>query len=284
VLKKLALMTLLLFLILSISATSLMENLETLSKDNAEGYLQPLVNVAGTGLNSGFYNSAKVLKPFTPNFRLGFTFVSIPDDEKTFTATSSGSTTTQTATIFGGNKGVHPFPKGADISTVMIPHLSGSLGLPLGNEIMLRYLPPMKNLPDEIGEINFWGVGVKHSLDQYLTDFFPIDISVQAVWQQLSVAEKVKISTQSYNIQAGKKVLMLTVYGGVAYEMANLKVDYTPHDTNNQPLSNVNLDLDAENEMKVTLGLRYSILLFDAYADYNIAKYPSVNLGVGVGF
>jgi len=275
VLKKLSLSTLGLCLMVSLFAATLVENIEQLSEQNAKGYLQPFVDTIGTGLNSGLYNSAKVLKPFTPNVRIGFTMVSIPDEDKTFTAIDG----TKTATIFGKTGATGGYPNGTNISTVSFPHMSVSLGLPLGNEIMIRGLPKMKNLPDAIGEISFWGVGLKHSLDQYLTDFFPIDISVQGVFQQLSAGDKVTVTTQSYNIQAGKKVLMLTVYGGVAYEKANLKVDFIPLDENK-----MTLDLDAENEMKVTLGLRYSILLFDAYADYNIAKYPAINMGVGVGF
>jgi len=280
--KKITLSLLILCLLLPLFADSIEENLEKMLEDQARQYMQPLANTAGASLNSGFYNTAKVLGPFLPNIRFGFTMTSIPSDDKTF-INSDGN---KTATILGDegyDNGTYKYPDGANLSIIPMPNLTASLGLPLGNEVMVRFLPKI-DLGESVGYITFWGVGLKHSVDQYLTEFFPVDLSVQYIYQSLTVGDIVTISTQSFNAQAGKKILMLTVYGGIAYEMANLKVDYTPQVAGYDG-PKVKLDLDSDNEVKMTVGLRLSPFpFFDIYGDYNIAKYSSINMGVGLGF
>jgi len=301
--KRLIISICILCLIASLCATSLQENLEQLAKENGKKYLQPLANTAGAGLNSGLYNSARVLKPFMPNIKMGVAFVSVPDGDKTYDAVIGDDTIKDTATIFGdigkpiANTGA-TLPDGADLSTIPIPHITASIGLPFGNEVMVRYLA-FNNLPDEVGKINLWGVGLKHSVDQYLTEFFPVDLSVQGVYQSLTVGDIVTVNALSANVQASKKILMLTLYGGLGIESSNLKVNYKANykDIDEEasiiigsPVfidkeAKVNLDIDAENSVKMTVGLRITPFpFFDIYGDYSIANYSSFNAGIGIGF
>ena len=286
-------------------AESLEEKLEKFASDNAKSYLQPLANSVGAGMNSGFYHSARVLKPFMPSLKIGSTLVLIPSSDKSFIAKSPSNLVyegdVKTATIFGDKGGTFigkeygsnkiddlKLPNGADLSLIPVPQASVSIGLPYGNELMFRYLPPME-ISKEIGDIGFWGIGVKHSIDQYLTGLFPVDLSVQAVYQKMDIADIVKINTFALNAQVSKKLLMLTFYGGLGYENASLEVDYNYKEINPEnpdlPIDvKTKIKMDAENSVKATAGLRYSILLFDFYADYSIAHTPTINLGVGVGF
>jgi hypothetical protein len=96
----------------SLLSAQLQEKLESLVIENAKGYMQPFANALGAGINSGHYNTAKVLFPLTPNVRVGSSLVLIPAKDKLFKTTND----TETASIFG-DKGVGLFPDGLNLST-----------------------------------------------------------------------------------------------------------------------------------------------------------------------
>jgi hypothetical protein len=68
-------------------------NLESLAKDNAKGYVGPLVTSVGIGLNSGLYRTAKVHKILGFDIAINAAGIMIPAEGKTygFTATGLGS-------------------------------------------------------------------------------------------------------------------------------------------------------------------------------------------------
>jgi len=272
--KKTIFLVLLMSFVCFLSADFIEDKISELAEKNAQGYLQPLANAMGAGLNSGYFNTAKVLDKFRPSIMIGAAVIPISSDEKKFNAEGFE----ETATIFGKD-GTGALPKGVNLSAIAVPLVSVSLGLPKGNELMLRGFPPMK-VTDDIGNIGFWGIGFKHSIDQYFTKLFPIDWSVQAVYQQMSVGDIVDINTMAFNTQISKKLLFLTPYCALGYEKAQLKAKYLEKNTNNE----ISLNLDAENDIKATVGLRYSILILDIFADYSMAKTSTVNFGLGVSF
>lgn len=210
---------LLFFLMLAyfLNADVIGDRLEVFAKENAESYLQPLANSMGAGLNSGFFNTARVLKPFRPSVMLGSTIVMIPSGDKKFTAKSPSSElyydAEETATIFGKNGSVFRskfgsyndirLPKGANLDMLAVPLATVSLGLPKGNEILLRGFPSVE-LSKDIGKIGFWGIGLKHSIDQYFTKLFPVDWSVQGVYQQMSIGDLLSLNTMEFNTQVSK--------------------------------------------------------------------------------
>ncbi|MCK9330638.1 MAG: hypothetical protein PHY08_00185 [Candidatus Cloacimonetes bacterium] len=277
--KKVLLIVFIVSLFNFLSADYIEDKLSQMLEENANGYLQPLANTMGAGLNSGYFNTAKVLKTLRPSVMIGAAFIPIPSNEKKFNAITPTSTV-ETSTIFGNN-GNNGFPEGTDLNIAAVPTVSFSLGLPKGNEIMLRGFPPIK-ITDDIGNISLWGVGFKHSIDQYLTKLFPIDWSIQAVYQQLTVGDIVDVNTLAFNMQASKKLLFLTPYCALGYEKAQLKAKYTYDDGLIQ--EEIKLKLDAENDIKATVGLRYSILILDIFADYSLANTSTFNIGVGASF
>ena len=66
------------------SGQSLEERIQTMAAKNAEFYVNPLATAFGSGMNSGWFHSAK------PHKLLGFDFgaramaVTFPDEQKTF--------------------------------------------------------------------------------------------------------------------------------------------------------------------------------------------------------
>jgi len=308
--KKIILISLLLSLVVGISwAESLTEKLERFGTENGEAYINPWVTAFGTSLNTGLYQSAKVLKPFLFGVNINNMALFVPEEDQTFTLTSPTinginiweDEELESATCFGDKGATVTFkddigrlldpklPNGADISTLpmFIPQVN--MGLPFGNEIMLRGFPKME-LQKDIGDFSFWGVGLKHSLDQYIP-LVPIDLAVQAAYQQMSFADVIDIDSFAANMHISKKLLMWTLYGGVGYENTNMEVKFDgvsyDVDENGDIIivpTEIKFDLEGENEYRATAGIRYSFLLAKIYADYTISKYQVLNLGVGLSF
>ena len=278
------------------------DKLKDISEQNVKGYLQPLVNTVGAGLNAGFFTSAKTLPTFMPNIRINMVGVSVPSGDKKFIAMSPDDElweNVETATVLG-NKGKRfptvdgndipsfTLPDGADLSLIPVPAVTASLGLPLGSEISVKFLPSVE-ISKDLGSVSMWGVGLKHSIDQYLTDYFPVHIAIQGVYQSMKLTDFVDVKTFTMNIHTSKKIFILTLYGGIGIESADFDVKYTYHEKVAEGDTGTDItikkSLSAENDVKLTLGGKLSPLPFVAiFADYNIANYNSFNVGLEIGF
>jgi len=64
--------------------SQLEETLESMAKDNAKGYLGPIVTAMGMGVNSGTFHTAKPHSVLGFDFKLGVSLISITDAGKTF--------------------------------------------------------------------------------------------------------------------------------------------------------------------------------------------------------
>lgn len=157
----------------------------------AGGYISPFANGFGATMNSGWYNSAK------PHKLLGFdlTFTTsvafIPATAKSFdvsaldiTGEITGTNTINPTAAGGRNDGLvglryskevsgvpvtmaeFDLPKGTGLGFIPAPMLSFGLGLVKDTEIKVRYIPTV-GLSD-YGDIGLWGVGIKHSLKQWI--------------------------------------------------------------------------------------------------------------------
>jgi hypothetical protein len=163
-----------------------------------QAYVSPWANAFGAGLNGGWYNTAKPHKfggfDITTNFNIGM----VPSSAKTFDVTKIGLSTSLTGTgmapsIAGedvdgptltlrdnaNNVTLASFrtPPGTGWKFVPVPSLQVGLGLPLGTEIKVRFIPKI-NIKD--GDISLFGVGLVHSLTQYLPGdkLLPFDVSL----------------------------------------------------------------------------------------------------------
>ena len=304
----------------SLSAeNSLKKKFTQYAEDNAKGFLQPLVTSFGANMNTGYYNSAKVLGPLKFGVSFQGLMCFVPDDDKTFTMVSptveydgqeyylytdeDGSHTIEAPTVFGGDGSdftINPqlanlddfdnledkdLPNGADISAIPYFTPQINLGLPGGNELMLRYLPVME-ISEDTGDIGYFGVGLKHSIDQYLTALFPVDIAVQGVYQKATITDNLDIENIAFNAHASKKLLMWTLYGGLGWENTKMSADYKTLIYN--PLEgdytsqSIDFDLESDNDYRMTLGIKYTFLIANFWADYSLCKYPVLNFGFGL--
>lgn len=314
--KKLIMISLFTILVVSFLSASVEEDLEKFAEENGKGYIQPFVNAFSANLNTGLYNTAKVLKPLRFGFSLNTMAAIIPDDGKTFMAKRpeikdpiTGEylyepEEIETATFFGDegksfslqgtdytNLDDIEMPDGADFpaAPLFIPQIN--LGVIGGNEIMVRYIPKVQ-INDEIGKMGYYGIGLKHSVSQHLPGIIPIDLALQGAYQNFTVGDIINMNSITGNVQISKKLLMWTLYGGIGYEKTTMEVDYETETYQYNEVDNefemqtqeISFDLESENELRATVGFRYSLLFLKINADYSLCKYPVANLGIGLSF
>ncbi len=308
--KKLTLIVLFITVFtLMFAETSITEKLQQFGEVNGKMYVQPFTNAFGVGLNSGLYQTAKVLSPFHFGLNFSIQIITIPDEDKTFMAQRPDieymgqylyqEETIENSTCFGKPEGgtfhANPLipgtndlilPGGADLAAVPFATPQFNLGLPFGNEILLKYFPSREISP-EIGSLDFFAIGLKHSISQYIP-LIPIDIAVQGVYQKLSLGDIVELKTTDINLQVSKKLLMLTFYGGLNLESAKLSADYTttqviPGTTETEEIK-VAFDSESDVNFRANIGMRFRILILNTFVDYNICKYPTICAGLGLSF
>jgi len=323
--KKILFIFSLLILLVSSLFSDIQESLEKFGKENGQAYIKPFVTAYGTNFNSGLYNTAKVLKPFRFGLFINTMLAFIPDKDKAFLPSRPDmymddplnpgeiiylyeEPTEETATVFGEDGGMlnhNPildnipgldtsnldiyFADGTNLPAVLLMVPQFHLGLPAGNELMIRGFPKHK-ISKDIGKIGFWGIGLKHSISQYIP-LVPIDLAVQGVYQSLYLGDILELNNFALNAEISKKLLMWTLYAGMGYEQTKLKVEYETeikvYDGSNA-FDSESLDIDFEmegnNNFRTTFGIRYSLILLKLYADYTISDYNIFNAGIGISF
>jgi len=309
------------FVIISIIwAESLDKKMEKFGEENGKMYLQPFVTAFGANLNSGFYNTAKVIKPFRFGIFFNTMLAFVPSSDKTFQAIRPDLSVdieeqqyyvyepeeVESATVFGDQGGDFTvknevsqhidttgmtinLPNGAKLPVVPLLAPQFHFGLPAGNELMFRFFPKTQ-VDKNLGDVSFLGGGIKHSLNKSLLKLIPIDLAVQMVYLSFKVGDLIEMTSFAANAQISKKVLMWTFYGGLGYENTKLKIEY---DTEQMIYDNgtftpteidIDFEIESENDIRATAGIRYSVMMVKFFADYSLCKYPVANFGFGVSF
>jgi hypothetical protein len=236
-----------------------------------KSYIAPFANAFGAGFNGGWYNTAKPHKlggfdiTFSVNVGLIPTSAQTVDlkslNLQTLTLTNpTGSSITPTiagSTTVGpelhamaGSVELAKFksPAGLDFTFMPVPILQAGIGLPLGTEVKIRYFPQL-NIKDY--KLGIWGVGLVHSITQYLPghDLMPFDVSLFGGYSKLTSSVPVSvqpglgdpttyvINYVTYNVSSSfvgqniaanvaawnlsligsVKLAVLTFYGGLGY-------------------------------------------------------------------
>ena len=182
----------------------------------AENYLRPSVNSMISGMNSGWYSTAKTHKKFGFDITIGFNASFIPSKDQMFDFVSSeynyisiadGSSELPTVlseneseTIFsvlipvlsGDYKaGSFTMPGGVagdlPVNALPTPYVQLGLGLPFRTEVNLRYVPDL-NYDSKVNGSSI-GVGVQHDLTQYLglIGKLPFSISIMGAYSKVNI-------------------------------------------------------------------------------------------------
>lgn len=292
---------------------------------------------------AGWSTSAKPLKPFRFSLDIGASGAMIPTKAESFTFNDSDyqymkilSGPNEVPTVMGGETNtrfqiVIPINSNTEqkvmefdaasginsdlpLNSVPAPNIQFSMGLPLGTEVTLRYLPKIASDGAYVGIL---GGGVKHSISQYIPRGKDengkkkkrnFNLSALAAYQNISTGydysnndKAVTLNLQTLSLQANASMdyKFLTVYSSVGYikGFTDLSVkgtyDYTYDvQTNNgthirfenvqiiDPLD-INYNIDGYN---ATLGLRLNFIFLRIFADYTIQEYPVAHVGLGIKF
>ncbi len=297
---------------IAISQTSLTNFLKA-GIDDAEllfkGYFEPYGKALGTNLNGGWVNTAKAHQTFGFDITLTVTTSFIPDADQTFdinglnlqnltlndpaqnmapTAAgynSNGPQLDYLATVpsTGNQVLVTSFstPPGSGYAFLPLPMIKAAIGLPFDFELMGRYMPTMKIIPNKDFEIGQWGIGLKHDLKQYIPFIKRVPVlhlAVMGAYSQLNVSsplnmqpygnpydltndlvttipnyfdnQEFSLQAQGYtgNILASVNLPVVCFYGGLGFSKTStgikLKGDY--------PITSIDFDTSyASNEFKV---------------------------------
>lgn len=279
------------------------DKLSQCAKENGKNYIQPFATAFGTNLNSGWFQTAKIPKPFLFGFTLNSMVAFIPGDAKTFMATNPDTSLYQgdkieTATVFGGDGGTFwptaladtagigelTLPDGINLDVVPLVMPQVFVGLPAGFEIAARFCPPVE-LSKDVGKLTMWGLGAKYQASK-LIPLCPVAIAVQGTYQQLKLGDIITCKSTFLNAQVSKGLVVvpITLYGGIGAENTTItaKYDYTYQTINGEETKSIKFNINGENEFRVTAGVKVRLLLFDICADYSIGNYPVARLGLGV--
>jgi len=273
-------------------STALSELAARYNPADRAAYLQPFSDVLGGDLNTGWYRDALIKKS---GFQLYFGIVTqaaiIRDPQKTFNASTPAYFQAETSqnsyevpTVIGPNSSVrvdglngtaYTFSGGAGLSLGPIATPQISIGSLFGTEVSFRFLPI--NFGDDVGKLQVFGIGARHSISQYLGDF-PVALAIGYYYNQLSVDDDWETTSQFISGQGSYNVGKLTLYGGLGYEIMSSEFLYTDPETDAQSTIN----MEDGNSIRFTFGAAINLGVFNLSADYNIAKQHTASIGIGV--
>ncbi len=279
------------FLIFSpLTAQKIEDFVSSYTNQNGQKYMQPLGDAFGANLNSGWYHSARISTMGIHIYVGAEVMVAqIGDKQKTFTATTEGSYYPETAieapTVFGDIKPVsvsnstagitYTFPGGMDVKMVPLIVPQVTVGSIMGTEASIRWVD--FKIGKDLGKLSLMGVGVRHSISQYIP-LIPVDLSVGFFMQNFKVGDIVKATSTFMGVQGSVKASILTLYGGIGYEKANIKINYT------SDYGDISFNFDAKNKVRMNVGAALNLIGLNIHADYNLATQNVLVLGVGLGF
>ena len=282
------------------AAGQIEDQLSAYTGRNAEGYLQPLADAFGANLNSGLFHSAHIPRTgLTLTLELPMMAVFFGDDDRTFSATTEGNftpeQTTSAPTVVGsgqvklvtGSGGTQfAFPGGFNLNSFALAVPQLRIGSVMGTQALIRYIA--FNIGDEeLGNISLFGFGLRHSISQYLSPAFPVDLAGGFFWQSLNIGENqqgsslLSSSAFTVGVQASRRFVVIEPYAGLSLDRHSVDVAYTSDVAGSE--LDIDLDFEATSTLHLTLGLCLNLTYFKAYIDYNVASQSSLSFGGVLG-
>ena len=289
------------------------DNVEALTK----AYLSPLPNGIITGLNSGWTTKAKPTKSLGFSLQLRTSFATVPAAEQMFDANTIGLegisvSPGKSSTIAGENidgqiltlpdNSTLTLPSGINFPYVPTPMVQANLGLFLGTDVTIRYVPEVDF--QDFGSVDLVGVGIKHDLNQWIPGgkLLPIDLTIMAAYTQFNMSidlefnqgaqgQRVESATQAIvtNFLIGKTIPLLSAYAGIGYQLGDFELnmlgDYiigsgVRQSTLTDPVSYTQ---SYNGGIHLIAGAQIKLALFRFFAEVTTAEYTTFNGGIGIG-
>ncbi|MBI9034989.1 MAG: hypothetical protein JEZ03_11020 [Bacteroidales bacterium] len=255
-------------------------------KEVVKAYTSPMLRAIGNNFNAGWYTTAEPLKPFRFDIRMIPSISTIPQYDRFFYMSNLNLNHLGLAegdklpTMFG-QSGTHKLTLDYDEGNTQInasglvdlpttgfniwPGISPqiNIGLMKGTELMIRYLPPVKisfseQILNSTLESNYFGMGVKHDVGQWIPGFkmLPISVSIGSAFFTAKAdllgpfltmedvngmieegintdyevdadSQRASLATNGYrfDILVSKKIAILSFYAGLGYSTSKTSFD-----------------------------------------------------------
>jgi hypothetical protein len=164
-----------------------------------------------------------------------------------------------------------------------------AIGLPFGLEVIIRFIPTVSAGP--VGNFNNMGFGLRYDIDQLLRRS-PVHIAVHFMTQKMNFKSKddkdiFNASGTAYGVEVSKRLLFLTLYGGVQLEKASFTLaridgEFKTPDGTSTPFTVPETIFESQNKSRAILGLRLLLTVINLQAEYSFAKTPVATVGVGI--
>ncbi len=176
-------------------------------------------------------------------------------------------------------------PEGLGLTVV--PYAVGQLvvGVGLGSEVMVRFLPSLE-VAGDVGTVRAVGWGVKHEVSRWVD--LPFDLSLQAGSQSVEVGEYLEGSSREVGILAGRRMGPLSLYGTAGTRQSSVEVRYRVENPGNLPGlpeegTSVAFRSGLDSTLAMGVGFRLQLLLLNLSGQYLAGTYDSFSLKVGLG-
>jgi len=283
----------------------------------AQGYLEPVLNAIGSGLNQGWYNTAANHKKFGFDLTLSVSSLQFPSNELTYfvdntklqtiqivgdpnAPTFVGPDITPTYAYKSPNVGSFNGPPGVNIKDIPlgglpVPTLNLGIGLFWNTDVKVRF---GKASGSGGADVSLFGIAVQHDIKQHIPGLkeLPFDLSGLIGYTTFSSEvgfdanapdQKGKADFSATTIQAiiGKKISVLSLYGSVGYNFSSgsfkaLGSYYDPT-TDITLVDPVNISTSISGP-RFTAGMRLKLAVFTFHGDYTFQRYNTITVGFGI--
>ena len=288
-------------LIVASTATAQVEDqLSEYAEANGEGYLQPVADALGADLNGGIWHTAYVPQEgFYVSLETRLVAAFFGDDQRTFTYTPGPGdsepdegASLEVPTVVGDTEGgvIPPdiaYAPGFDINSFALAAPQVRIGAFMGTEALFRYVA-LDVGDSEFGSMSLVGVGGRHSISQWMSPDFPVDLAAGFFWQSFQLGDDlIDARAMTFGVQASKRIssgfAVIEPYGCISYDTFKMDVTYE-FEGDDREEETINLEMESDGAVRVTLGLHAQAAFLDLSGEYSFGNMNGFALGVGVNF
>ncbi len=288
----------------------------TLSK----AYLLPYGEMLGVNLNSGWYNSAKVHKVGGFDFTITASYTTAPSSKKSFDpeeletlskGASNGLPDGYAPTMAASDDAYMTFNdkltgnpiltmEGANADIFISPMVQAAVGLPFRTELMGRFMPKVSY--GDFGKAGLWGLGVKHSVKEYIPFVKRVpflETSVLAAYTDFSAdlgvneagigSGKLETTAGAFTsrLLVGVNIPVVSFYTGLGYGTTTSNFDLIGTFEGSAEEGEVTDPIALEYKtdgFDFNAGMRIRLGIFSIHGDYSVGEYAVITGGVGINF
>jgi hypothetical protein len=176
------------------------------------------------------------------------------------------------------------FPAGLDISLIPSAMAQLAVGIGLGSELTLRYLPASELSPD-LGRLSGEGMAFKHSLSQWF--LIPLDVSLGLAHQRLAVEGFFEATAREGWLLAGGSLGPVDLFAGAGLRRSTIDVAFSaqnPLGVPGRPTDGSTLEFSFSEGTQPawSTGVRFQLLLLNVGLHYTGGEQAALSLKLGV--